>query len=147
MHSQITLATIAVSEPGRLKEEHYRYLYDDLRAIDPDRPGRRLSLRRFVALIAEHTGRPGLSIAYWSKYERGLIRLSSAARDELRAVMGWPAIRPLGADVTRLQTARRRRPRKTIHLCPEAWERLNAARQEQGLSWEEFLQRAEEATS
>lgn len=125
-------------QAAMVSDASYRRVYAYLRA-DPKRPGKELSLRSFVGIIALRRGRPGLSIAYWSKFQRGLIGLTETARDELRAAMGWPAARALGADVTRLQRPERRRARKTVHLCPAAWLEANSARQRMGLSWDEFM--------
>lgn len=46
---------------------------------------------------------------------------------------------PLEPAVTAITSPTRRAIRKTVHLSPVAWERLNAARTEAGYSWEKFV--------
>jgi hypothetical protein len=50
-----------------------------------------------------------------------------------------PAALPYTHHVTAVTGGSRRSPRKSIHLCPETWNRLSAARQRSGETWDEFL--------
>jgi hypothetical protein len=59
----------------------YRQIYDELR--------QQRSLRQFVQLLAST-----YSIAWWSKYERDELRLTRAARNELRRAVNLPDLPP-----------------------------------------------------
>jgi hypothetical protein len=48
---------------------------------------------------------------------------------------------PYTPHVTGVTGPRWRAPRKSVHLSPMAWNRLNSARQRAALTWEEFLLR------
>lgn len=64
-----------------LTPEQYREIYDELRS--------KCALRPFVEFL-----RSGVSIAWWSKYERGDTTLDHDRRNELRAAVGLPLLPP-----------------------------------------------------
>lgn len=64
-----------------LTEQDYREIYQELRS--------KMSLRAFKAQIGSQ-----YSIGYWSKYETHPETLTRAARQELRAAVGLPALPP-----------------------------------------------------
>lgn len=178
----MTTCTIPVStltreaENDNLTPADYRDIYDELRGHH--------TLRAFVEITASR-----YSFAWWGKYERGEIKLTRDARNELRAAVGIPQLPPTieqasadinpNAIVYRVGSERptrvilvghprpltlhlngqltaseenaelpshslvtavtRARKRQSISLHKELWGRLNAARAEAGLSWEDFL--------
>lgn len=62
-----------------ITDDDYRDIYDELREQHP--------LRQFAQLAGT-----SYSIAWWSKYERGEVELTRAARNELRRAVGLPAL-------------------------------------------------------
>ena len=76
-----TILLTANAATDNLSLDDYRAIYDELR----DR-GRR-SLRDYVELIAS-----AYSIAWWSKWENGDLRLTRAARNELRRAVSLPEL-------------------------------------------------------
>lgn len=51
---------------------------------------------------------------------------------------GLPAL-PYTPHVTGVTGHSRRSPRKTVHLSPDTWNRLNSRRVEMGITWDELL--------
>lgn len=189
-HPTIRLLTLNASHDD-LNLDDYRQIYQELREGRP--------LREFVELLTS-----AYSIAWWSRWERGNLRLTRAARNELRRAVGLRELSPVpaeflansdivspdaavyrvdpvgatlrgcpdmpdpatrviligeqttavdlhvnntvsildpapGSHVTAVTKPTRRALRKTVHLSPAAWNRLNTARQDAGATWEDFL--------
>jgi len=78
------LTAHAASDP--LTPADYEQIYTELRERRP--------LREFVELLAS-----AYSIAWWSKYEHGDIRLTRAARNELRRAVNLPELPPAIAEL------------------------------------------------
>lgn len=85
----VTAVTTVTAHPlssDDLTAAQYREIYDELRS--------KCALRAFVALIGS-----AVSIAWWSKYERGEAQLDTDRRNELRAAVGLPLLPPAVASV------------------------------------------------
>lgn len=81
----VTTVTTRAESAENLTDAQYREIFDELRS--------KTSLRQFAEFI--HSGR---SFAWWSKYERGETALDRQARQELRAIVGLPALPPTVAE-------------------------------------------------
>lgn len=77
----VTRVTTHPQGADDLTVEQYREIYDELRG--------KCTLRAFVALL--HSA---VSIAWWSKYERGEAHLDHDRRNELRAAVGLTRLPP-----------------------------------------------------
>lgn len=85
------MATPAVTEVTRnagvdLADQDYMDIYEELR--------RQRTLRQFVEMLDSR-----YSIGWWSKYERGDVQLTRAARNELRLAVGLGALPRLVEEV------------------------------------------------
>lgn len=85
------MSTVAVTEVTRnagvdLADDDYKDIYEELR--------RQRTLRQFVEMLASR-----YSIGWWSKYERGDVQLTRAARNELRIAVGLAALPRLVEEV------------------------------------------------
>lgn len=97
----VTTVTTRAHSADQLTEQDYRDIYDEVRGRDPATGDYSIALRVFVRLIAERLpGQEVLSIGYWSKYHNGEITLNRRARQELRALVGLPALPPTVQDAT-----------------------------------------------
>jgi len=96
----VTTVTTRAESADRLTPADYRDIYQEVRGYDPVTGEYRVSLRALVDLIQQQLpGQACLSIAYWSKYHKGeLDTLNRRARQELRALVGQPALPPTVAE-------------------------------------------------
>jgi transcriptional regulator with XRE-family HTH domain len=77
----LTTITTPAGRADNLSEQDYRDIYDELRGY--------LTLAEFVARSGSTVSR-----AWWSQYESGVKRLSTARRNELRTAVGVPETAP-----------------------------------------------------
>lgn len=80
-----------------LHPEDYREIYDELRQFDLERNRYAVSIDKFCVLVGSR-----YSKALWSKWDHGLCELNREQRNELRRVVGLPALPPSVAETLRV---------------------------------------------